>query len=185
MNKSGTLKSLKRVTLLLAISGLAGCATNTPKEEPKTEESAELYVLKALQQSGASISQHIAKVSLTQQAKLEDQGYIQKAHSKPELRTADKLNKRVTFNWNGPVEPLLESLSEEAGIAYYKPSGKAPPWPVTVSINPNGESIYSVLEEIGAQLGTTAILRLSLKNPSDRHLRLIYSGVRGGTGAYN
>jgi defect-in-organelle-trafficking protein DotD len=74
-----------------------------------------------------------------------------------------ELQRAVTFNWTGPVEPLVEELARKSGYNYGV-IGSQPSLPIIVSMNAINEPLISVFRSIGMQMGARA--DLSVNAPS-------------------
>ncbi len=70
-----------------------------------------------------------------------------------------ELQRAVTFDWVGPVEPLVEDLTRKAGYRYAI-IGNAPSLPITVSLNIQNKPLINVFRDIGVQMGARADLKV-------------------------
>jgi defect-in-organelle-trafficking protein DotD len=61
----------------------------------------------------------------------------------------------TSINWTGPIELISRTLAEMCGFSF-KTVGKAPPAPITVSINAYQQPIGAILRDIGLQAGRRA-----------------------------
>lgn len=71
-----------------------------------------------------------------------------------------ELQRAVTFDWTGPVEPLVEELARKAGYQYGV-IGNKPVTPITVSMNVTNKPLINVLRDIGIQMGARADLKVN------------------------
>lgn len=74
-----------------------------------------------------------------------------------------ELKRGVTVNWTGPVENILQSISDRAT---YKLSvlGDAPANDLVVTLDVENRTIFDVLRNIGLQLGTRADVRIDAQS---------------------
>jgi len=70
-----------------------------------------------------------------------------------------ELQRAVTFDWTGPVEPLVEELTRKAGYNYGL-LGSRPPIPVTISIRAVNQPLINVFRDIGMQMGARGDLKV-------------------------
>lgn len=82
-----------------------------------------------------------------------------------------ELQRAVSFNWMGPVEPLARELAGRAGYTY-RAIGNPPPTPILVTINAFNRPMIEVFRDIGLQMGTRADLRL---DANTRSVEIIYA----------
>ncbi len=87
-----------------------------------------------------------------------------------------ELQRAVTFNWTGPVEPLVEELSRKAGYSYGV-IGAKPATPITVSLNVMNKPLINVLRDIGMQMGARGDLNV---NSQSRAIEVQYSSFSNG-----
>lgn len=69
------------------------------------------------------------------------------------------LQRAVTVQWVGPVEPIAQALAARAGYTF-KATGAAPPEGVIVRVDAENQPVIEVLRSIGLQMGERADLRL-------------------------
>lgn len=70
-----------------------------------------------------------------------------------------ELQRAVTFDWTGPVEPLVEELTRKAGYNYGV-LGSKPPLPITVSIRAINKPLINVFRDLGMQMGARGDLKV-------------------------
>ena len=70
-----------------------------------------------------------------------------------------ELERAITVNWVGPVEPIARKLADRAGYMF-QTIGASPAVPVVVSIDVENKPVIDVLRSIGLQLGTRADVKV-------------------------
>lgn len=70
-----------------------------------------------------------------------------------------ELQRAVTFEWTGPVEPLVQELARKAGYNY-NTVGNQPPLPLIVNVKSTNKPLIEVLRDIGMQMGARADLKI-------------------------
>lgn len=70
-----------------------------------------------------------------------------------------ELQRAITVNWVGPVEPITKTLADRAGYMF-QTLGTLPPVPLVVSIDVENTPVIDVLRSIGLQLGSRADVRV-------------------------
>lgn len=70
-----------------------------------------------------------------------------------------ELQRAVTFDWTGPIEPLVEELTRKAGYQYGI-IGNRPATPITVSMKATNKPLINVFRDIGIQMGARADLKV-------------------------
>lgn len=88
----------------------------------------------------------------------------------------DELQRAITVNWVGPVEPIAKKLADRAGYMF-QPVGSAPPVPVVVSVDVENKPVIDVLRSVGLQLGMRADIRV------DGNRRIVEIHYAPNTGA--
>ena len=63
-----------------------------------------------------------------------------------------ELQRAVTFNWTGPVEPLVEELTRKVGYRYGV-IGNQPTTPILINIKATNKPLINVFRDIGIQMG--------------------------------
>jgi len=74
-----------------------------------------------------------------------------------------ELQRALTFDWTGPVEPLIEELTRKAGYRYGI-IGNKPSLPITISMRANNKPLINVLRDIGIQMGARADLKVDAQS---------------------
>lgn len=82
-----------------------------------------------------------------------------------------ELQRAVTLNWTGPVEPLVQELSRKAGYRFGT-IGARPSTPVIVTISSINKPLINVFRDIGLQMGARADLKV---NARTRMIELQYN----------
>jgi defect-in-organelle-trafficking protein DotD len=70
-----------------------------------------------------------------------------------------ELQRAVTFDWVGPVEPLVEELTRKAGYNYGV-LGSTPAVPIVISIRAVNKPLINVFRDIGMQMGARGDLKV-------------------------
>ena len=70
-----------------------------------------------------------------------------------------ELDRAVTINWIGPVEPIAMKLADRAGYAF-QTVGNPPPVPIVVSLDVENKPVIDILRSLGLQLGVRADIRV-------------------------
>jgi defect-in-organelle-trafficking protein DotD len=70
-----------------------------------------------------------------------------------------ELQRAITINWVGPVEPITKTLADRASYKFMT-IGSPPPVPVVVSIDAENRPVIDVLRDIGLQLGMRGDVRV-------------------------
>ncbi|NBX74632.1 MAG: hypothetical protein EBQ89_10105 [Alphaproteobacteria bacterium] len=92
----------------------------------------------------------------------------------PDLRAAPPiLQQPLTLTWDGPVETIVAMLAERAGYRFIT-SGRAPPMPITISLDVYDKPLVYVLYDIGLQLGQRAELIIDGQR---QHMEVRYAAV--------
>lgn len=86
-----------------------------------------------------------------------------------------ELQRAMTVNWIGPVEPIAKTLSDRAGYTF-RPIGNPPPVPIVVSIDVENQPVIDILRSIGLQLGMRADIKV------DGHRRMVEVHYAPNTG---
>ncbi len=77
----------------------------------------------------------------------------------PATDVPPELNRAVTVNWVGPVEPITKQLSDRAGYTF-QILGNPPPIPLVVSVDTENKPVIDILRSIGLQLGMRADIKV-------------------------
>lgn len=70
-----------------------------------------------------------------------------------------ELERAITVNWAGPVEPITRKLADRAGYTF-QTIGTPPAVPTVVSVDVENRPVIDVLRSIGLQLGSRADVRV-------------------------
>ncbi len=70
-----------------------------------------------------------------------------------------ELQRAVTFNWTGPVEPLVEELARKSGYTYGT-IGSEPNTPILMTMSATNEPLINVFRNIGVQMGARGDLKV-------------------------
>lgn len=78
----------------------------------------------------------------------------------------------VTLVWDGPAEPIAETVASMIGFSY-RTVGKPPLTPVVIQLDVTNEMAFKVFEDLAWQIDRKADLVI---NPTTREVQLIYKG---------
>jgi outer membrane murein-binding lipoprotein Lpp len=143
--------------VLLASVSLAGCASTvkpqvnlnlryvTANSVPATGDRA---AQAQIAQAAGSVDKSLAQLSAIQVA----------THPGTKMNsptTAAGMGRRVSLNWNGPVEPLLQQVAAKAG---YRLSviGARPAIPALVNVSARNQSLASIIRNTSYQVNAKA-----------------------------
>ena len=84
-----------------------------------------------------------------------------------------ELQRAVTFDWTGPVEPLVQELARKAGYNYGV-IGAKPPLPITINLRATNKPLINVLRDIGMQMGARGDLNI---NAQSRMFEIQYAAM--------
>lgn len=144
----------------LAAAILAGCVTSRPAlivgEDPAVAK---------LQSAAEEVHQSLQQLAELQQAATKKPTTYAVPQSGP-------LTLPVTLKWDGPPEPVLSLLADMIGYDF-RAVGKPPLTSHIVGVEVRHRPAWSVLEDIGWQLGdrTTVVV-----NEPVREIQLVYEG---------
>ena len=82
----------------------------------------------------------------------------------------DELEQRISVEWSGPVQPLLESMASHLGYAF-RETGSPPAQPLLITIHQRDGPVWRTLRDIGAILASSGTV---VVNPADRLIELRY-----------
>jgi hypothetical protein len=87
-----------------------------------------------------------------------------------QLPQSGAMETKVTMDWEGPLEPLLEAIAEKY---HYKPDimGKKPVLPIWVVISTKGKTLGNVIQDIDLQVRAQADISI---NDAARTIELRY-----------
>ncbi len=146
--------------LTLAAAVLASCATRQPPPHPIEDPAIE-----KLQAAATEVAQSLQQLAQTQRAATPRPATYAVPQSGP-------LAQAVTLSWAGPPEPVLRLLATLIGYDF-RTVGKAPLTPDVVNIEVQRRAAWSLLEDIGWQLGDRATVVVDERL---RGIQLIYIG---------
>ena len=84
-----------------------------------------------------------------------------------------ELQRAVTFDWTGPVEPLVEELTRKAGYSYGV-IGAQPSSPIIITMKVQNKPLINVFRDIGMQMGARADLNI---NAQIRSVEIQYAAM--------
>jgi defect-in-organelle-trafficking protein DotD len=162
----------KSVFLAVGAVLLAGCAQMPPVSSGQTAQAqANSYRLHlALKHAADRISSSLATLSSINAA----------AHPKFKLTpppVSGPLAMRMSLNWDGTVSQALQEISSVIGYRFVN-AGPAPSQPLLVDVHRTDVSAFSLLQNIGAQLGTQANVVI---DANTKTLRLEYTSTEAGS----
>lgn len=140
-----------RIVMVLGFTaaGLAACGpTNYGARNPQVAalpDKVSLMLADAADRSSTAL-QTLAAI---EQQRTPDVAVAPIADAPPELQRA------ITINWVGPVEPILKLLADRAGYGF-QTVGRAPPVAAIVSVDAENKPVIEVMRSIGLQLGVRA-----------------------------
>src|SRR5581483_4403398 len=137
---------------------LVSCVTPQPSRQPPVDPA-----ITKLQDTADEVSKVLRQLSEAQQASAPKTI----AYSVPQT---GPLAQGVTLSWAGPPEPVLRVLADMMGYQF-RAAGKPPLSLDIVTIEVRRQAAWSVLEDIGYQLGTRGTV---VVNEARREIQLIY-----------
>ena len=90
----------------------------------------------------------------------------------------DELQRSITVNWVGPVEPIAQKLADRAGYLF-QTIGTPPAVPVVISIDVENKPVIDVLRSVGLQLGSRADVKV---DGTRRMVEIHYAPIDGAGG---
>lgn len=150
-----------RVTLALTLTVLFPGCSSTP-DEPPTDPA-----LDALAESAERVQGELSQLRALEQ---EQSNKPNRSYDAP---TRGPLSEPITLNWSGPVEPVLEAVTDMLDGYDYTVSGDTPTQAITVDIDANNEPAWNVLRDIGRQTGNRVGVHI---NDRDQIVELTYEG---------
>jgi defect-in-organelle-trafficking protein DotD len=164
--------SVRRKTLLFLISTpvlLAGCAQPLPPMAPP----APTPFQQAVHRSMNEIARQLALLNLSE-------GHYTPAPPTPSAAPrpvlTGPLGQRVSFHWNGPLDPALRKIAKKMGWTYTL-TGITPTTPVMVAATAKNRTWYSILHNIANQTGPDCTVAV---NGQTHNLSVIYTQVSTG-----
>lgn len=172
------IKSLIKIVQVIAVATLlAGCGdTQQPKVKLTYMSTATPPVSAAdnsaqdqLAEAAASVDQSLQQLSAVQQA-------VHPQAKMPAPLNARKLglNALVSVKWNGPVEPVLQSLANAAKYHFHV-TGDKPLSPAMVNINAKEQSLAAVLRDINAQIAVNSTGQVVVYGGKTKTIELQYN----------
>lgn len=156
--------------LVLGTFFLSGCSSDGPVRTSNPQ----------LVASPDKVSLMLAEAADRASIALETLAAVEQARSPgiavgPIVGAPSELNRAITVNWVGPVEPITRTLADRAGYVFLS-IGNPPPVPIVVSIDVENQSVIDVLRSIGLQLGMRADIKV------DSHRRMVEVHYAPNTG---
>jgi len=128
---------------------LAGCEQNNSTTAIATEPD---IVTVKLAQAADRASQALDSIASIEQQRSPNTPSLENYANAP-----TNLMQPVSVRWSGPIEPIVKSLAERAGLRFHV-KGNVPPVPLTVNVDAYQQPILHVLRDIGLQAGHRADL---------------------------
>jgi defect-in-organelle-trafficking protein DotD len=139
---------------------LVSCVTSKGPSQPVVDPA-----ITKLQVTADEVSKVLRQLSEAQQASAPKPI----AYSVPQ---SGPLAQAVTLSWAGPPEPVLRVLADMMGFQF-RAVGKPPLSADIVTIEVRRQAAWSVLEDVGYQLGARATV---VVNEARREIQLVYMG---------
>jgi defect in organelle trafficking protein DotD len=144
---------MKKTLILIPLIGLLASCAYTPKFG-ETQLVAEPNPVDLMLADAADRSTRaLETLAAMEQTKMPIKAIASVPNAPQELQRA------VTFNWTGPVEPLVEELTRKAGYNYGV-IGAQPPSPIIITMRAENKPLINVLRDIGMQMGARADLNV-------------------------
>lgn len=156
-------------SLILSVGLIQGCSAPQPQKKADPLSA----VAKDLRSIAYAIKKENEQLSLLEQEKLKVEGAI--PSTQRDIQLSEQLSKPITIKWTGEVEPLLKIISQDIGYAEFNDihiDGQKPIVSKIIKINAHKETAYSVLKDIGWQLGAKTKV---LVDDQQKTIRLIYT----------
>ncbi|MBI4031999.1 MAG: DotD/TraH family lipoprotein [Proteobacteria bacterium] len=135
------------------VFALSACTSGKPvKGDPQIAAQPD-KVSAMLAEAADRASVALETLAAVEQARTPDATVEPVDNAPPELQRA------ITVNWIGPVEPITRKLADRAGYMF-QTVGNAPPVPVVVSVDVENKPVIDVLRSVGLQLGSRANVRV-------------------------
>lgn len=137
----------------VVIFAVSACAPGKPvKGDPQIAAQPD-KVSAMLAEAADRASVALETLAAVEQARTPDVSVGPVDNAPPELQRA------ITVNWIGPVEPITRKLADRVGYMF-QTVGNAPPVPVVVSVDVENKPVIDVLRSVGLQLGSRANVRV-------------------------
>lgn len=152
----------KMLWVMVAITGLAGCAHNV--KTTTTIAGSDHYLI----ESSLSASAQSASMALNALASLAKSQY-QDQHGHGPIKPIGQVHdpallKSISTQWYGPIAPLLEEIAQKTGYRM-QVYGKAPTIPILVQLDTVSQpkSAIDAVRDINDQAGTNAQVQILSK----------------------
>jgi hypothetical protein len=155
-------KCVLSLSLSLAALTLAGCSS-----QPKPERIMKYITTDSapVGSNNASTEQELMQASSSVSTSMQNLSAVQSAAT-PAVRTpapitpqGTGMTQRVSINWIGPVQPILQKLAGNAGYRV-QVIGSKPSMPIIVSINVHNQALADIYRSIVYQSQSQASLSL-------------------------
>lgn len=151
----------KQGIVILAALALGGCVT-TPAPPLVSQPDPVLLELTAVAQRAATDIQNLREIQSRRSGP---------SPALPDLEgLPESLTQLVTMSWDGPIAPLLRSLSGLSGFSLQE-VGAPPAVPIIVRIAAAQKPLIHVLADVGYQAGDRATVRVSTSA-----MEILYAG---------
>ena len=151
---------MRNFLLVLLLPGLTGCIQKYVEHEHPVPTAAPSvnYAETELSRLARSIEHSLRTLAAAEQVP------IATALNTDPLLTADgNMGKKITLDWSGPIQPLIQQLADMTGYQL-KTFGNAPAIPVIVSVVATNTTIADVVKDAGLQAGARANVVVFPKN---------------------
>jgi defect-in-organelle-trafficking protein DotD len=143
---------MKKTILLGLLISVSACGYAPNRAQPQLiaePDSVDLMLAEAADRATRALE----TLSAMEQAKMPIKAIATVPNAPQELQRA------VTFDWTGPIEPLVEELTRKAGYQYGI-IGNRPVLPITVTMRATNKPLINVFRDIGIQMGARADLKV-------------------------
>lgn len=168
MNRKMMIKSL---ILIISLTLISGCIKKE-RVKPTSNNALMTTVSRDLLSVAKDIREQNKQLTMLSQKKLANEG-IQKPTELDVRSAPPELQKLITLKWTGAVEPPLEIIAKSIGYSYLIPEGKKPANPIMISLSTTDTSVYSVLRDLGLQMGDQAVLYVDTRKKT---IKVSYTG---------
>jgi defect-in-organelle-trafficking protein DotD len=141
-----------RAGILAGMLLLAACGPRLTNDHPQVVVSPD-KVSMMLADAADKSSEALQTLAAVEQARSPAVSIAPVDDAPPELQRA------ITVNWVGPVEPIAKLLADRAGYEF-RTIGSPPPVPIVVSLDVTNSPVIDVLRSLGLQLGLRADIRV-------------------------
>lgn len=151
---------MKRITILLPICFLMfqGCAQQQVK--PVTVDKVD-PVDQKITEISIDIQRNLRRLADTNNAVAvekftpEEQRYI----SSQALTIPPGMDKRVSINWDGPIEPFLQTMANQTGYRFIE-KGVRPVPTIMIRIMADNKRVIDLVRDAGLQAGEKGLVRV-------------------------